>query len=313
MRSFVKWVFGSLVALGTVVVARPSFAEGAVLTPGALEPAERSNLEAQIAAARARRPATFRAVRAVDTFRGRALTQARHNQPTAARAFMRLGRDALLPMLEMIAWSADLRGLDEAQKRAVGDGLLQAVAVARDPRAAPVLGAVFSKSQDPRFVATAAAGLGMLCRPEDRALLLSHADAGSSRRAAALAGMGHCRSVDVVEKLATALAEPLDDETAQVTARALGYVGSTWALASAKLDAKQADVIRKKAATALVLAFSRASAPARPAIARALLMVEHPSALPPLREAERAGSPSVRTEASALRARLEKNLARPRR
>jgi hypothetical protein len=125
--------------------------------------------------------------------------------------------------------------------------------------------------------------------------------------------MGHCRSVDVVDKLTAALAEPLDDETAQVTARALGYVGSTWALASVKLDAKQAEVIRTKAATALVLAFSRASAPARRAIARALLMVEHPSALPLLREAERASSPSVRTEASALRARLVKNLARPRR
>jgi hypothetical protein len=110
MRTFGKWVFGSVVALAAVLVARPSFAEGAVLTPGALEPAARSGLEAQIAAARARRPATFRAVRAVDTFRGPALTQSRHNQPTAARAFMRLGRDALLPMLEVIAWSADLRG-----------------------------------------------------------------------------------------------------------------------------------------------------------------------------------------------------------
>ena len=39
MHTFVKFFFGSLFALGTVFVTRPSHAEGAVLTAGALEPA----------------------------------------------------------------------------------------------------------------------------------------------------------------------------------------------------------------------------------------------------------------------------------
>ncbi|MBK7583229.1 MAG: hypothetical protein IPI67_23905 [Myxococcales bacterium] len=213
-------------------------------------------------------------------------------------------------MLEMVAWRADTLGLDDAQKIALGDGLLQAVAFARDPRAGPVLEAVFTRAQDARFVGSAAAGLGMLCRARDRALLLSHVRAGEPRRAEAIAGLGHCRSLDVAERLASVLAEPIDDALAVTTARALGYVGSSWAIAASRLDAKQADAIREAAATALARGFSRGNAQLRTAIARAVLMVEHPAALPALRRAERGAPSDVRKDASALRGRLELNIAR---
>lgn len=312
MSTFMKLSFVALLGLGSLAVAGTSRAQGAVLGPGSLDPAARSSLEAEIARARIRHPGRFKAARSVDTFRPKAVARSRSNRPSAARAFLRLGPSALLPMLEMIAWKADLAGLDDEQRLALGDGLLQAVAFARDPRAAPVLTAVFSKSQEPRFIASAAAGLGMLCRLEDRSLLLSHASLAGPRRAAAIAGLGHCRSPETAEKLAAVMAEPLDDALARVTARALGYVGSSWALAAAKFDPKQAETIRSSAATALADAYPRHEGEVRQVIARALLMVEHPASLPALRELERTGSAGARKEASRLRTRLEKNLARRR-
>lgn len=310
MRSLVHLSFGALLSLSVFAASDPARAEGVVLTPGALSAPARSALESEIAAARKQRPEAFRAARAVDSHRAQVALRARHGRPTAARAFMRLGKAAVMPMLEMIAWKADAAGLSREERLALGDGLLQAVALARDPRSAPVLETVFLKSAEPRFVASAAAGLGMLCGSEQRSLLLSHASVAGPRRAAAVAGLGHCRSVEVANALAGILAVEQEPSLRQAAARALGYVGSSWALAATKLSAAERETIAKTAAKALAAAYASGDEATQRVVARSLLMVGHAAALPKLRELERAAAPTARTAATRLRLRLEANLKR---
>lgn len=305
MRSFMQLAFKGLLFSSIFALSSPSRADGVALSPGALAAPARSALESEIASARKQRPAAFRAARAVDSFRTKAAAGSRHNQPTAARAFMRLGKAGLMPMLEMLAWKADVTGLTPPERLALGDGLLQAVAFARDPRSAPVLEAVFLRSAEPRFVASAAAGLGMLCGPEQRSLLLGEASVSGPRRAAAIGGLGHCRSLDVAGKLASILSAESDAAVVKLTARSLGYVASSWALATTKLSSAEREAIRSIAAKALGAAYAAHEGQTRVVVARALLMVAHPAAVPALREVERAGEPATKVAATRLRLRLE--------
>lgn len=125
------------------------------------------------------------------------------------------------------------------------------------------------------------------------------------RRAAALGGLGHCRSPEVAAKLAGILAAERDPALVSVTARALGYVGSSWALATTKLSLAERESIRETAAKALAASFASSEGQTRLVVARALSMVGHPAALPALRELERAGVPATRTAAARLVRRLE--------
>ncbi len=302
---------GWLAALAVVVAAGDARAEGAVIGPDKLAPGARGALLAAIGRERARDASAFAAVRAVGAALETGVDQSRNHRPSTAAAFMGLGRGALVPMLELAAVSAERGRLGDAEWRALGEGLLQAIGALRDPRAAPVLAAAFAGATDPVLAERAAEGLGALCRPVDRALLASRADAGDPLRAAAVAGLGRCRVAASVQRLAAIMAEPLDEETAAKVARALGYVGSSWALrADGTVPDAEADAIRRAAARALVDAYRRHGGAAREAIARALLMVEHPASVGWLAEAARASGGDDGRALARLGARLETNLAR---
>lgn len=305
---------GVVLGVGVLLAATAARAEGVVLTSGALDAAARTQLQTQVASVRALHPEAFRAVYAVDTFKPEAVARSRHAQPTTARAFMRLGPPALMPMLEMLVLNVSYRGLSLNERRALGDGLIQAVGVLKDERARRVLQAVFLKSSEPRWVTSAAVGLGMLCRGVDRALLLRESAAGQSRSQAAIAGLGHCRAEVTAQRLASALRESLGERSfAATAARSLGYVGSSWALAAdASVAKSKAARIRTIASRALVEAFPRVTGDTRRNVERSLLMVEDPASVQALRRLEQlqASSTELRRDARRLRLRLERNLQR---
>jgi len=301
-----------LIVLGSLTLSWPARADGVVLAPSDLDAGARTKLERHVAKARLRAPQTFAAARAVGTFRKSVASRSRLARPSAARAFLRLGPSAVMPMVELVAWDADVTGLSAEERHAFGDGLLQALAFARDPRVAPVLRAVFMKSRDATYATTAASGLGMLCGSAERELLLGELRHDSPRRLAALAGLGHCRNASVADRLAAELEAAADGATAAVAARALGYIGSSWALGAEHKSTAEARAIRHRATQALVAALRRDRAQARIAVQRALLMVADESCLPSLRALERSASPQVATDAATIRRRLERSLARER-
>jgi HEAT repeat protein len=96
-------------------------------------------------------------------------------------------------------------------------------------------------------------------------------------RLASLEGLGECRRVDCATELASVLGSASDEETAVAAARALGSIGSSWAWkALGPAMAPTAASVRETAAQALLAAFSQHGSEARAAIAKAIVMLEHP-------------------------------------
>jgi hypothetical protein len=311
----------ALVGLALGLAARSARADGVVASPLSLPNEVRLSLEKQIAQARAADPQIFAAVAAVDTYKPEGARRNRHGQPMAARAFMLMGPRALLPLIEWAAFKAPARGnLGEAEWRALGSGLLQAIGVLKDPRGAPVLRAVFAGASDPEWLEQAAMGLGMMCGEAERQLLIAETAPASGRRDAAVAGLGYCRTPETAQKLGELMAQATEPALAARVGRALGYVGSSWALAAemkqgdkrhaGRLAPEQADAIQRTAAEALVAALPRHAGETREAIGRGVLMVEHPIALDRLEAASRTAPAALRADLERLRGQLAASLAR---
>jgi hypothetical protein len=313
-RSNLLTIVGSLLAAAILLASGSARADGAVIAPSAIAAEPRAKLETQIAAARAKNPKIFTAARAVDTHLPSGMKRLRKNEPSTVQAFRRLGPPALFALLEMTAWNADTSALSSEQRRALGGGLLQALSVLRDSRAAPVLEAAFLHASDSVLVEHAAEGLGMLCGSSERALLLSHSAAGSTRRAAAVVGLGYCRTPESAKRLSEVLAERPTDPLAHKALRALGLVASSWALAADRtIDPKDAEAIQRTAARALVLAYPDYRGASRKDVHRALLMVENPVVSEMIAKALPTLSADARRGLEQIELRLRKNRARAQR
>jgi hypothetical protein len=294
-----------------MVVAAEARADGVAIAPEAIPAEQRDALAQLIAQAKASHPETFAAVAAVDTYTTQGMKKVRSGKPEAARAFMRLGRPALLPMIELVAFDARRGDLTEEQWNALGRGLLHAISFLRDPRSAPVLEAVFKSSQHEEFMLKAGEGLGMLCGSRQQKLLLSGSKDSGPQRLAAIAGLGYCRTKASAERLAAIMAESNDAETAKITAKSLGYVGSSWGLQADKsIPADRAETIRRIASEALVDHYARYGKKVRKEMGHAVLMVEHPASVGRIESARRRASGAIATELDDLRGRLETSLAR---
>ncbi len=314
MKTFIRKRFplskqSSLLVLGAALAvattALPARAGGVVVSETALSTGARSGLSGAIAKARGTEPAAFEAVRkAKDHVHGSAARQ-RNAKPSVTRELRRLGKAALYPLLELVAFQAKQGSLSDEEWRALGDGALQALAVLHEPKAAPVLAAAFLNASEPSWVEHAAEGLGMLCGESERNLLLSNLGPASPRRAAAITGLGYCRRREVAEKLASELQDP-SPEIAMRAARALGYVGSSWALAVDKtVSPEESDQIRSFASSVLIRAYAQREKPVREVIYRAVTMVEHPSAAAEIDREKAHASGEVRLELERLAHRLE--------
>jgi hypothetical protein len=297
MRTIVKTLTRLAFALSIIAAARSAeAAEGLLTKPTALPAAARASIQKEIDAARAADPATFAAVRSVRGVRPEFYRKARNPAPTATRELKALGKAALFPILNELAFDAQPpANLTTAEWTALAAGMLEAVGAIRDARSAPVLTAIFDgPAHDAAVVRAAGEALGQLCGDAELATLIKHDTAADPRREGAILGLGQCMRVEAATHLATTLAGATDEATAAQASRALGLVGSSWAWASLGPKAKATgDAVREIAARALVPALSRHGGAARKGVVKAMLMVDHP-VLPGLLMAARGtASPEV--------------------
>ncbi|EYF00958.1 hypothetical protein [Chondromyces apiculatus] len=255
-------------------------AEGALLAPSRLAPAERTRLTADIAAARAAHPEAFKALAEVRR-QLPALDESRRGRMASVTPLLkRLGADALYPMLDQLAVEGGARGeLTETAWLTWRVSLLEATGMLRDARTAPVLTAILdAPATDFEVMREAASALGKLGTDAAATKLTALAATEGPKQAAVLAGMGACRRHAVARALAASVAKTSDQATLRHVVHALGDVGSAWAWKTPVISASgEETATRAEAAKALVSAFVAHDGEVRRAAATAILVVDDPS------------------------------------
>lgn len=300
--------------ISTAAFANEARADGLAAKTSALSAAARSSLQAEIETAKTTLGAVRAKVRDVQSVKPEVYKQRRNPVPEAGRELQGLGKDALIPMLEALAFDPSQPGLTPVESEALTVGMLSAVGKLRDSRSAPVLRAVFEAQTTANPVAFAAAdALGKLCGTQERSLLADQLSDGNPLRLAAVAGLGECRHKAVVSTLApltTSSESPLRIEAV----KALGSLGSSWAWATlGKEREAEALAIRNSAASAVIDAFVL-NEDVRTAAKRALSQIESPQALEKVRAAKaKATDAATVTALAGLEKSLEKLAKRSKR
>lgn len=276
--SIMRTLFVSVVAL-LVVLPAAANARGVLLAPDDLDQAARDGLRAEIAAARTAAPAGFQRVA---DLRGRLAeldAGKRGPLPILLPRLQALGEEALLPLLEEIAFAAPARGdLTDSAWLGWRASILEAVGKLRDPRAVPVLRAVVTLGPAHRLITAAAAGAyGRLLTDDAAAWLVKTLGAtDGERRLGILQGLGHCRRTVATEALAAALSARPDANEATLLARSLGNAGSSWAWQTPVVSATGEEAaVRRTAAEALAAAWPLYVGQAQKKLGHALLVVEY--------------------------------------
>lgn len=298
MRTFLSIALGlGLTVLPSVMLPSVAFADGLIIKREALSQEVRTNLEADITTARTAVKAVRERVRNVEGVKPEVYGKRRNPVPEATRELEGLGKDALLPMLEALAFDASQPGLSSAEKEALTVGMLSAVGTLRDQRSTPVLRAALESQATASPVAFAAArALGKLCGKTERDALKAQLGEGSALRLAAIFGLAECRSQSTVGLLAP-VARGSNAAARKEAVKALGTVGAAWAWATMGED-KQAEglAVRNASAASLIDAFV-ANEDVRTDAKRALLMCESTTALTKVRELKAATADAALSKA----------------
>jgi hypothetical protein len=214
-------------------------------------------------------------------------------------------------MLESLAFDASQPGLSLDEKEALIVGMLSAVGDLRDGRSTPVLAAILDAQPSSTPAAMAAArALGKACGSSERQILVSKSAEGEKVRAAALEGLGECRSLDSAKAIAKVAKSATDSDTKRSAVRALGVVGSSWAWAAAgKADDDEAIEVRTLASNTLIDVFV-ADANLRTESKRAVLKCEAPNALERVRSAKARADATTAKALESLERLIAKNAAR---
>jgi hypothetical protein len=256
-------VFFAAMCLAGLASAAPATRPGGSALPGATAPG-RSLPERidQLAATAARLPGERRV--------------------GVVRGLQALGPAALDPMLARLQADspamATLRAASPRAHRLFVASLAEAVGTLKSPKSVPIFQALLDgPGDDPVLARSAADGLGKLCRVLDTApLLVRRAAPGHRREQAALGGLAHCRVELAVRTLVARLADP-DPETAKLSARSLGTLGSSWAWKALGPDVEAEGLRLRTAARAGVLAaYPAADVALRRSLERTLHMLELP-------------------------------------
>lgn len=284
--------------VGLLLVPAAAHADGGLfVTPDVLAAPARASLTAQIAAARRLHPEAFAQVAEVQGAARQADRVKRGRLAPMSLYFKALGPDALMPMLERLAFTAPPREVDlpDSAWDALGVGMLDAVGALRDPRARPVLESVLAHAQSDATRRAAAGALGRVCDAGAAEQLIAAA-AGPSGLPV-LEALGHCRRPEVGAALARELANH-DRHRTWLVARALADLGNV------RGDAD--DALRASAAATLVRIFVTFDGDLRQTAATSLLVVAWPGTEQLVTRA-RATSPELTRDLDRLISRLRAN------
>ncbi len=291
--SFFKRLCVASVALALPLFASSARADGLAAAAADLAPAERAKLSADIAAYRQKNPEAFDAVANLKGYRPEAYAKFQKKAPQVTTELRRLGKTMLLPMIDALVFHApDLHGANDVERRAVIEGMLEEVGRIRDARGAGPLAAVFAKSHPAPVLRAAALAMGRMCEAGASFDKLKAGLGDAARHAAAIDGLGQCRTLAGAKLLAAALdrlsassadasSEATTADEATAIAKALGELGSSWAwdaLAQTGGEPKRVEGLaaREVAAAAVVRGFVRFGGEARGEHKRSLTRIAHP-------------------------------------
>ena len=297
----------SLLSVACAALAVAPSAEAAptpttTLQAARLAPQVEADLKRQIAVARAADPGAFQSVRDVALQAKDLDARARGRKAPIALRLHAMGPKALLPMIEMVAFTET----EPAFKR----DLVEAIGLFKDTRAMPVLTMLLDREADEmttRFVSQAVARQQS---NEAVQVLTSRLTAASGARATAiLGGMGDCQREAIAKVLADRLSARPDEATARVIAKSLGGTGNAWAWKTMATRTEES-ATRAAAARALVSAYAHYTGEARQAASNAVMVVDAPETTALIAAAKHGASADTVVALDALAARFANNPSR---
>jgi hypothetical protein len=257
-----------------------------------LDATQRTELVAKISKARVAEPAAFTVIARTPELAVEMDKNKRGRFAPVGRHLRRLGKPALLPMLEMLAVQGPRQGnLTDSAWLALRVGLIEAVGAQREAIAQPVLRAILDGETDYWVVRAAAEAIGRYGDDAAAKTLIGLAANAGPKQLAVLSAIGDCRRRVVAEALADMVRKSLDAKQAKLVIDALGDVGNSWAWKTPSVSKYGEETsVRGTAAKALVAAFVKHQGSLRGQAQKAILLVDDAST-PSLIAQARSGAP----------------------
>jgi hypothetical protein len=311
-----KHLIATLAGLSfALLVSGQAHAAGLEMDASALPAAARTSLAGDIAKARAVTPHQFANVRDLIANADALDAKSRKRGMAFTPRFKAMGPNALMPMLEAIAFDAHApMPSTETARTAVRVGLLEAIGSIRDDRAVPVLEHVLDHGVDVHLVQAASTALARIGTDASVAILVraqanaQKAEPGGTRERAILGGMHDGRRAAIAKVLAARLSNA-DEATAKVVAHSLGGAANAWAWSAIGDKAELAET-RAVAGKALVDLYAARTGEVREAAAKAVLVVDDPSTPTYLGSAKKGATADLVTALDELERRFVDNPAR---
>lgn len=290
MRTSKLWV--SLAAAGLVMAALTGTAQadGIGVQSRHLKVKDRTALKVEVQKARAQNAAVFAKVAEAPKLAVEADQASRGRAASITLPLHALGKDALFPMLEMLALDGPARGkMNDTSWTTLRVGLIEAVGLVRDTRATPVLAAILDRESDFEVVRAAAEALGRIGDDASAKKLARLATTNNPKQAAVVSALGECRRTVAANALAK-LTSSSDEAQLLAVVKSLGTVGNAWAWETPDVSKTGEGLqVRAIAARALMGVFVKSTGYVRSKAERALLVVNDP-ATPSLIAAARQGA-----------------------
>jgi len=263
----------------SLTVASAASANGLVLPSSAFSSEDKEALVASVEKARAESLKAFQSVETIVRQMPSLDAKKRGRYAPITQTMRLLGKDLLFPALEVLALRAPSVEMNASAALSLKMGLIESVGELKDARAVPVLKAILQSAQAEKEVyRSAGEALGRMGTDEAAATLISLSRGTSTRAQAVLSGMGTCRRLDVVQRLAQSLEGQSNTVSAVSVIKSLGEVGNSWAWRLEPSRASETQV-RNSAAQALVQAFVKGDSTVRQAASNALMVIDAPATL----------------------------------
>jgi len=308
---FVMTLFGAMMMYVSPVGADPT--GGVMLASDKLPAHARMRLAVEIDSARREHPKAFHALRAVRNDLPALDANKRGRFAPIPAILKSMGKDALLPMLEELAFRGQPKGnLADSAWIAWRAGVIEAVGMLRDTRAEIVLVAILDGPETEfHVVRAAAAALGRIGTDTAAQKLVMMSKVQGAKQKAVLAGMGECRRKSIALALSEAANSAPDGATARIIAHSLGDVGSAWAWKTSVIASSGEEApVRAIAAKALVAVFVAYGGDVRKTASNAIMVVDDPSTPALVEAAKKGASSELVIVLDALAKRFAKNPTR---
>jgi len=294
----------------SLTVASAASANGLVLPSSAFSSEDKEALVASVEKARAESLKAFQSVETIVRQMPSLDAKKRGRYAPITQTMRLLGKDLLFPALEVLALRAPSVEMNASAALSLKMGLIESVGELKDARAVPVLKAILQSAQAEKEVyRSAGEALGRMGTDEAAATLISLSRGTSTRAQAVLSGMGTCRRLDVVQRLAQSLEGQSNTVSAVSVIKSLGEVGNSWAWRLEPSRASETQV-RNSAAQALVQAFVKGDSTVRQAASNALMVIDAPATLQYVQVATMNVDARTKEDLQRLQKRFENNPVR---